>query len=389
MTATSAGGPLAAYRARVGKGELKVDAAQSAAAARLDALHHALAGLRKGAGGWRERLGLARPAEAPRGLYLYGTVGRGKSLLMDLFFAGAPVAAKRRVHFHAFMLEVHARLHKWRQRAPAEREGKDPIPPLASKLAEEARLLCFDEFQVTNIADAMILGRLFGALFDRGVTVVATSNTAPDDLYRGGLQRERFLPSIELIKSRLDVMELGGSEDYRRGLIRGMRVYHTPLGPEARTALDAAFARLTGDAPGAPEEVVVLGRTVVVPRAAKGVAKMSFAALCETAMGAADYLALAQRFHTLVLDGVRAIGADERDVARRFVNLIDALYENRTKLICAAAAAPEALHPAGDHAAEFRRTASRLNEMQSEAYLAATADAQAALPPLAAPTKSG
>ncbi len=372
MVPPTSAGPRAAYRARVDRGDLKPDPAQAAVAARFEALHTALARYRPAErNGWLARLGLARAPAPPRGLYLYGGVGRGKSLLMDLFFASAPVAHKRRVHFHAFMLEVHARLHKWRQKAPAERDSKDPIPPLANKLVAEAWLLCFDEFQVTNIADAMILGRLFDALFARGVVVVATSNTAPDDLYAGGLQRERFLPFIDLIKAKLDVVVLDAGQDYRRGLIKGMQVYYTPLGAAASAALDEAFARLTGGAAGQPEELAVQGRRVVVPRAAKNVAMAHFAELCERPLGAADYGAMAARFHTLILDGLRAIGVDERDVARRFVTLVDELYEHRTKLICAAAAVPASLYPAGLHAAEFGRTVSRLYEMQSEAYLAA------------------
>ena len=365
-------GPLQAYRDRLDDGRLAADPPQELAAEKLEGLFRALRDYRPSdSGGWRARLGLARrPDPAPQGLYLFGGVGRGKSMLMDLFFAAAPVERKRRVHFHAFMLEVHERLHRWRQKDVAERGGKDPIPPLARKLAEEAWLLCFDEFQVTNIADAMILGRLLGALLERGVVVVATSNTAPDDLYAGGLQRELFLPAIALLNQRLDVLELDGDLDHRRARIRGMAVYHAPLGAAATQALDAAFARLTDGAAGEPETLVVQERRFVVPRAARGVARASFAALCGRPVGAADYLALAVHFHTLILDDVPALGAERRNEARRFVTLVDALYEHRAKLICSAEAAPDFLYPAGEHAAEFRRTASRLVEMQSAAYLA-------------------
>jgi cell division protein ZapE len=261
------------------------------------------------------------------------------------------------------MIEIHERLHRRRQlRAEA-----DAIAPVAAELAAELRLLCFDEFQVTNIADAMILGRLLAGLFDAGVAVVATSNTAPRDLYAGGLQRERFLPTIALIEERLDILELDGGLDYRRDRIRAMTVFHTPLGP----ALDRAFAELTAGAEPGATELPVQGRVLRLRLAAKGVARASFAELCAQPLGAADFLALARGFHTLVLDGVPLLSAERRNEARRFVTLIDALYEHRTKLVCSAAAAPDALHQAGDHAAEFRRTASRLHEMQSAAYLAA------------------
>ncbi len=365
-------GPLALYRARRADGRLAADPAQELAAEKLEGLFRALRHYRPGESeGWRARLGLARrPDPAPQGLYLFGGVGRGKSMLMDLFFAAAPVARKRRVHFHAFMIEVHERLHRWRQKDFAERGGKDPIPPLALKIADEAWLLCFDEFQVTDIADAMILGRLFGAILERGVVVVATSNTAPADLYAGGLQRELFVPAIRILEERLDVLQLDGDVDHRRLRIKGMAVYHAPLGPAATVALDTAFARLTDGAAGAPATLIVQDREFTLRRVAHGVARASFAELCERPVGAADCLALATHFHTLVLDGVPVLGADRRNEARRFLTLIDALYEHRAKLICSAAAAPDALHPDGDHAAEFRRTASRLVEMQSADYLA-------------------
>lgn len=360
--------PLAVYRARVAAGDLRTDPAQELAAEKLESLARALRDYRPGEqGGWRARLGLARrPELPPQGLYLFGSVGRGKSLLMDIFFATAAPAMKRRTHFHAFMLDVHERLHRARQRK-AER---DPIAPLARELAQEAWLLCFDEFQVTNIADAMILGRLFAGLFEAGVVVVATSNTAPDDLYAGGLQRDRFLPAIALLKERLDLLELDGVTDYRRDRIKGMTVFHSPLGPRATAALDAAFSSLTDGAAAAPAEIAVQGRVLSVPRAALGVARAGFADLCVKPLGPADFLALAKAFHTVVLDDVPVLSAEKRNEARRFITLIDALYEHRTKLVCAAAAQPDALHEAGDHAAEFRRTASRLHEMQSAAYLA-------------------
>lgn len=362
--------PIAAYRARLAQGILKPDPAQALAAEKLESLHHALVAYRPGQPqGWLARFGIGRPEPPPQGLYMYGPVGRGKSMLMDLFHAAVPVP-KRRVHFLAFMQEVHARIHRWQQKAPGEREGKDPIAPLARKIAEEATLLCFDEFQITNIADAMILGRLFQALLERGVVIVATSNTEPDRLYEGGLQRELFLPSIELIRQKLDVLDLGPGQDYRRARLKGMQVYYSPLGTAASAALDAAFARLADDDKGEPLQLAVQGRTLTIAKSARGVGQTTFDALCRSAVGPADYLALATHLHTLVLDGVPVIPAAERNAAVRFITLIDALYEHRVTLICAAAAAPDALHPAGENAAAFRRTASRLYEMQSAEYLA-------------------
>ena len=368
---TQAGGAVRArYRELVAAGRIAGDQAQERVVDRLDALSAALNAPRPERGsGWRARLGLSSPAPSPpsiRGVYVHGPVGRGKSMLMDLFHDAVGQVPRRRVHFHAFMLEIHERLHRRRQ----ARAEADAIGPVAREIAAELRLLCFDEFQVTNIADAMILGRLFAGLFDAGVAVVATSNTAPRDLYAGGLQRERFLPAIALLEDRLDVVELDGGTDYRRDRIRAMVVYHSPLGAAADGALDRAFAELTAGAVVEPVEIPVQGRVLRVRLAAKGVARASFTELCERPLGAADFLALARVFHTLVLDGVPVLSAERRNEARRFVTLIDALYEHRTKLVCSAAAAPDALHQAGDHAAEFHRTASRLHEMQSTAYLA-------------------
>jgi cell division protein ZapE len=360
-------GPLAAYRAKRAQGLLAADPAQLLAAEKLQSLHNALA--RPGNGGrigWRERLGLARRSEpATQGLYIFGGVGTGKSMLMDLFFAAAPVAKKRRVHFNAFMLEVHESLHLWRRQASG-----DPIPPLARAIAEETRLLCFDEFQVEDIADAMLLGRLFEALFEDGLVVVATSNYAPDDLYKDGLQRENFLPFIAFIKERLDILELDSGKDYRRRLIQGLDIYHTPLGPAATAALNEAFARLTDSTPPAPLTLSFQGRELVVAKAAKGVASFSFAELCSQALGPADFLAIARRFHTVILDGVPRLAGEQRNEARRFITLIDELYEHRCKLVIAADDVPDRLYPEGDGAFDFRRAASRLMEMQSPEYLA-------------------
>ncbi len=370
---------LESYRARIAAGEIKPDPAQALAVEKLGTLLRALANYKPDPrpGFWRASLGFARKfgleqaGAPPMGLYMFGGVGRGKSMLMDMFFAAAPVEKKRRVHFHEFMLEVHARIHAWRQSGEAKKGDGDPIPPLATVLADEAWLLCFDEFQVTNIADAMILGRLFGAMLEKGVVVVATSNIAPDDLYAGGLQRELFLPAIATLKSKLDVLELDGGQDYRRIRIRGMPVYHWPVGDRSTAQLENAFATLTEGAKVGPVTLDVSGRDLDIPRAGGGVAFCQFDPLCTKALGAADYLVLAKNFHTLVLDGVPLLKPDNRNEARRFVTLIDALYEHRCKLVMAAEDAPDRLHPSGDHAFEFRRTASRLHEMQSEDYLAA------------------
>lgn len=371
MTDAARQGPLFAYRARRDAGALQPDAAQLLAAEKLQALWHALRDYRPGGGGgWKARLGLARRRDdPPQGLYIFGRVGTGKSLLMDLFFQTAPLEKKRRVHFHAFMIEVHERLHRWRQAAKGEKS--DPLPEIAGEIAAEAWLLCFDEFHVVNIADAMILGRLFEGLFAAGTVVVATSNWPPDRLYEGGLQRDRFLPFVELVKRRMDVLELDAGKDYRRDRLKTLPVYHAPLGASATAALDRAWATLTDEATPETVTLTVKGRALEIP-AARGVARLSFDDLCARPLGAEDYLAIARAFHTVILDGVPALGENNRNEARRFMLLIDALYESRTKLVVAAAAPPDRLYPSGDGAEEFRRTASRLMEMRSAEYLGAS-----------------
>ncbi len=287
-------------------------------------------------------------------------------MLMDMFFAAAEVPRKRRIHFHQFIQEVHASIFAWRR----ENTGhEDPIPPLSARIAAEVSLLCFDEFQVNDIADAMILGRLFDALFDRGVVVVATSNTAPDDLFKGQPGRDAFLPFIEIIKLHMEIVALDAGRDYRRAKLQAMPSWYVPSDARAEGALDIAFAELTEHALAKEVSLVVMGRALVVPMAAAGVARFDFATLCGRPLGAGDYLALARRFHTIVLEGIPRLTPDNHDEARRFITLIDALYDHRVKLIASADTLPDKLYREGEGAAAFERTASRLEEMRSKDYL--------------------
>jgi cell division protein ZapE len=357
------------YAKLVAAGELRPDPDQKAAVEILEDLAEELAETKnRGSLIWRLA---GRMKEPPAGVYMWGGVGRGKSMLMDLAFHCIPYAPKRRVHFHEFMQEVHERLRIER----AKEEG-DPIPPVAKAIAAEAKLLCFDEMVINNSADAMILSRLFSQLLEAGVTVVTTSNRPPKDLYLNGLNRELFLPFIALIERELKVVPLNGPTDYRLHRLGGMPTWYVPNGPAATAALREAFFRLTDyppeDSANVPTEELKLagGRTLHVPKSLKGVVVFSFRRLCGEARGAPDYLAIARRFHTVIIVGIPRLGPENRNEAARFVTLIDELYEHKVKLLAAADAAPQDLYVAGDGAFEFERTASRLIEMQSEDYLA-------------------
>ena len=358
-----AGGLLQRYEAKLSAGGLTPDEAQRACAGRLDALAEAL---EREAARRSSVLGRFRSSPPPpRGLYIHGAVGRGKTMLMDLFFESVAIASKRRLHFHAFMAEAHDRIASARNK----HEG-DPIPIVAKGLAAGAHLLCFDELFVNDIADAMVLGRLFRGLFEYGVVVVVTSNVVPGDLYRNGLNRQLFLPFIDEIEDQMDVVELDASRDFRLAKLSGHQLYYSPAGPSARAALDDHWRRLTATISGRRSQIEVKGRSINVPQAAMGAARFGFADLCDTPLGSLDYLALAREFHTVFIDDIPVLGPARRDVARRFITLIDTLYDNHVCLIASAQAEPDALYPAGDGADQFVRTASRLMEMRSDAFLA-------------------
>ncbi|GJE43888.1 cell division protein ZapE [Methylobacterium soli] len=363
------------YEALVGTGAIERDPAQVRLVRALDRLVQELERrrrARKGSAlGWlfgRKEDGDA----APKGLYIWGSVGRGKTMLMDLFYEAAP-SPKRRVHFHGFLADAHERIHAYRQALKrGEVKGDDPILPVADALAEEAKLLCFDEFTVTDIADAMILGRLFGALFQRGVTVVATSNVEPDRLYEGGLNRALFLPFVAELKDRVAVLRLDARTDFRLEKLGGASVYHVPADEAAREALDRAFTGLTGKPRGRPAQIRVKGRDVAVPQEAAGVARFRFEDLCAQPLGASDFMALANTFHTIILDAIPVMGEANRNEAKRFITLVDTLYDAHVKLVASAQAQAQDLYTAteGREAFEFDRTVSRLIEMRSSEYLA-------------------
>lgn len=356
------------FDALIAAGELQSDAGQAAAAKRLALLQDELESAPpRGSILWR--IARKRPA-SPKGVYLWGGVGRGKSMLMDLFYDSVTIGRKRRAHFHEFMIEIHARL-----RIERDKQKGDPIAPVVTAIAEETRLLCFDEMVVNNMADAAIMSRLFAGLIDAGVTLVVTSNRHPDDLYKNGLNRELFLPFIDLVKNSLDIVALNGPVDYRRQRLAGARTWLSPNGAETTAALSESFFRLTDYPPEDREHVPATdidaggGRILHVPKALKGVAVFSFKKLCGDARGASDYLAIARRFHTVILVGIPKLGPENRNEAARFVTLIDALYEYKVKLLAGADAMPDHLYEEGDGRFEFDRTISRLTEMQSDEYL--------------------
>lgn len=363
------------YARKVAAGHIEQDPSQIEVLGLLETLRAALQG------------GLARPSAVPgswlsfsgrketqaRGLYIWGEAGRGKTMLMDLFFEAVSVERKTRIHFHAFMANVHAFLHAWRQGSrPAFAKGSDQVAAVADAITQKTSLLCFDEFSVTDITDAMILGRLFEALLARGGVIVATSNVRPDLLYQDGLNRALFLPFIRMMEERLDIVHLEARADFRLQKLRDQAVYLVPPDGRAAAALTEAFLRLTGAASGAPLTLDVLGHAVHVPQACANVARFAFADLCEIPLGPADFLAIAQRFHTVILDAIPVIGPEHRDEAKRFITLIDTFYDRHVKLIASAEAEPAALYQGreGFVAFEFKRTASRLVEMRSADYLA-------------------
>ncbi len=363
---------------RIADGVLVRDELQTEAAIALEARLEALAEYEPGGGGLLGRF-LGARTQVPRGLYMYGGVGRGKSMLMDWFYETAEFTPKRRTHFHAFMLDIHARINAWRKLDKDGRRasphhvrgaGDDPIAPVARAIASEAKLLCFDEFHVTDITDAMILSRLFEALWKtEGVVVIATSNRSPDTLYENGLNRNLFLPFVEMMPAHLIIHAFDGDVDHRLRALTAAPVYYTPLGEKAETAIAAAWVRLTRDGEPVKTELTVQGRKLAFPATARGVLRSDFAELCETNRSPAEYLAIAQAFHTVIIENVPKLGVHMRNAAKRFVTLIDALYETRTKLVMSAAVEPDKLYEKGDGAFEFERTVSRLVEMRTEEYM--------------------
>ncbi|HMW68828.1 MAG TPA: cell division protein ZapE [Nitrosomonas sp.] len=393
QTTKQSEGPEAEYQALLQAGELQPDIAQRRAIHALERLHHELfaysevtnRGSQRSFLSWWPFRALTRNTNnltAPKGVYLYGGVGRGKSMLMDVFYSVTPTTQKKRVHFHEFMLEVHARLKAINEHSAQKRKREsrylsgdnDPIPLIAQEIADETVLLCFDELHVTDIADAMVLTRLFDKLFELGVVVVATSNRLPDDLYKNGLNRQRFLPFIEQIKEKLHIIALDGPIDYRYNRLKGAQTYYFPINEDATNQLAITFFQLTDrrieDRDKVPsEELIVQGRKLFVPKAAKGVAVFSFKRLCANPLGTADYLAIARTYHTVIMVAIPQFSQETEDQARRFVLFIDALYEYSVKFLCSAAVPVQLLYTGSEISFEFERTISRLMEMQSEDYL--------------------
>src|SRR5579871_4080722 len=366
---------LGQYEELVSSGEIERDSAQQSAASAFDALEQRLAGYRP----FRKQnligriFGNGKRAEPVKGLYVHGDVGRGKTMLMDLFFEASPIEHKRRAHFHEFMADVHERIHGFRQSiASGAIADTDPVALTADTIFEEAWLLCFDEFHVTDIADAMILGRLFSKLFELGTVVVATSNVAPDDLYKGGLNRALFLPFVTQLKERMEIVLLDARTDFRLEKLAGVKMWLVPANAEADAALDKAWAKMTGNAKCKSRNIVIKGRKLHVPCSSHGVARFAFADLCEQPLAASDYIRLAHDYHTILVDHIPVMDDPDRNAAKRFISLIDTLYDNAVKLMASAGADPASLYLAteGNEANEFKRTSSRLIEMSSESYLA-------------------
>jgi cell division protein ZapE len=374
MLSTPSSSFLAHYQSLVASGAIEPDAAQAQAAEAFGDLEARLSHYKPARKqGLLGRLFADKNGGPPRGLYVHGEVGRGKTMLMDLFFQQSPVEHKRRAHFHEFMAEVHERIYGFRQDiARGELPDGDVIGLTAAAIFDQAWLLCFDEFHVTDIADAMILGRLFSKLFDLGTVVVATSNVAPEDLYKGGLNRALFLPFIAQISDHMDVLRLDARTDFRLEKLAGVKMWLVPADRTADAALDRAWQKMTGSAPCKPRDISIKGRTLHVPCSAHGVARFSFADICEQPLAASDYLRLAHDYHTILIDHIPAMDYPERNAAKRFITLIDTLYDNAVKLMASAAADPVSLYRATDgvEANEFKRTSSRLIEMSSESYLA-------------------
>ncbi|HCM83326.1 MAG TPA: cell division protein ZapE [Alphaproteobacteria bacterium] len=357
--------PARLYQERLSNGQIKPDAGQAEIIHALERLHQDLIQLQPRP----SRIGklLGKKPELPKGVYIYGAVGRGKSMAMDLFFECAPIAKKRRVHFHAFMQELHRALHLGRQKNPQAMDSA--LQNFARHVAHETRLLCFDEFHVVDVADAMLLGRLFQSLWDLGVVIVATSNWPPDDLYKDGLQRDRFLPFIAALKRNLQICHLQSDTDYRLARLRGHPVYYAPLGPHQAEQMNFLFDDLTQGAEITPLELQLQGRRWLIRRAAKGIAWLDFTDACADARGAPDYLALAQNAQVVFLDQVPRFDDDMRNEVKRLMTLIDILYENHVRIVMGAETEPQKLYVSGHHSFEFERTVSRLMEMQSAEYL--------------------